>query len=92
MTDHAPSPAEWIADASNAAQPWPQGWTARGDLISVCCECVQEGHVPAPPMARRTDGLCDAHFAFGIAEILRHKARQDGEEAVLWVDAGGGEA
>ena len=40
----------------------PEGWTRKGELISVCSWCVAAGRVPPPPDDLRTDGICDRHL------------------------------
>ena len=57
-----------------ATDTLPRGWTRKGILVRVCCQCVQDGDVIAPPSGLRTDGYCPRHAAQVRAQIAGRKA------------------
>ena len=44
-------------------------WVRKGTLVVVCCVCVAEGLVAAPPNAVRSDGYCPLHLEALRAEL-----------------------
>jgi hypothetical protein len=72
VTPAFPSIAAAISAAVRAsydAEPLPFGWTRKENLILVCCQCVKDGDVLAPPGDLRTDGLCPKHFTETMERI-----------------------
>lgn len=63
------------------------------ELISCCSWCVAEGTEAAPPMERRTDGICGRHFLEMRARLLTTRSAgpspRDGDTSALGVSAAG---